>query len=1049
MYKFLWVALVFIGQYSFAQTWMPGYEFRRKITFDKTKIEGTFSIFALGRVDYDMPDFPVLIELQDEAFKYRTTSCDGVVYDTEGTNVAFATAAAPAVKLSFQIESYDPILGKYRFWVRVPILATAKTATPATAIYFYYAGSVLHDSFSSFGLNTWNESYLRVWHMNGENSDLGSPNVKSGAVVDNLKAHGLGSSNKISGKIGEAIGLNGQSQFFHANGITINSFTVSAWVKWDSGTDTQVIVTNDSLGVTKNGWQLRVDASGRPEMTTYRATNLFFAVTSPQSLNPGVWNHVAGFYAIQESGSSTVSLFLNGKIMASTAGSGIRLGQGGDISVGRNKNGTQYFNGAIDELRIVNAAQSSEWIKNEYTNQSDPASFYVVGLEEYNPSWANFTGAVSSVWTIAGNWSNGVRPVNGGKIRIESGKTARITGTDMSFGQLIVEPGATLSSAVNLQLDCSARLGAGAVLNIDAGKKLTLGGEGVTVSGPGSIHTDELEMNGLTASSEMFLEADVEVSKYLRLTRGKLSANGKLTLLSGSTANTAALLPVTNVNEVSVAGEVNVQRHVSGHFPPPATARGWRLLSSPVYTSDPGGSKSYTLKAVQNSVFVTGVNEAANGFDNSPNHGATIYTHDQSRAGTLAEKYAAIPDMNTVLTLGKGFYLYSRGNRNEPDAYQNQIQQQPFVNPAPYTINYKGNLFIGDLTINVSNKNSGAEGDGFNLIGNPYASPVLWGSLNKVNLQDAVWLFDPLNNSYYSSSDPATVIPSGAGFFVRVKSGFTSGSIGFTEQARYTGMISVTPVLSASRSGAQLSNTAVKNTSNELNSVLKVLLSKDGFFQPFELKYNSSGKSELNNGDALKIGDGYVSIGSLSADGVKLSIDERGGSDDAQEIKLFVKGYEKGSYQLRFNGIESFPSEISIILRDHYLKTVTRLNPNDSLFNFEIDTNVPESYGENRFVLVLNGKDIGNTSNEEPLKAIAYPNPFTDQLYLKVNEIVPDLFVNITDVMGKRVWSKGFGKIEKGNPIPLEITGLNKGIYVVQVFDGRIRIGAGFKVLKR
>ena len=44
--------------------------------------------------------------------------------------------------------------------------------------------------------------------------------------------------------------------------------------------------------------------------------------------------------------------------------------------------GTGYFNGAIDEVRLSNVARSAAWISTEYNNQYAPASFYVIGTLE-------------------------------------------------------------------------------------------------------------------------------------------------------------------------------------------------------------------------------------------------------------------------------------------------------------------------------------------------------------------------------------------------------------------------------------------------------------------------------------------------------------------------------------------------------------------------------------------------------------------------------------------------------------------------------------------
>ncbi|RZM24815.1 MAG: hypothetical protein EOO88_21540, partial [Pedobacter sp.] len=764
-----------------AQTWLPGYEFRKKITFDKTKIEGDF-IGSSPRVELDVTDFPVLVELQDEAFKYRTpTACEGIVYDPEGRNIAFVTVANPLIKLNFQIESYDPVLGKYRCWVKIPSLASVRTATPATAIYFYYGGTALHDSYSASGLNTWNSEYSGIWHMNGEKPDLGSRNVKTGLTPESLTGHGLVAEDKISGKIGDALELDGNGQYLHSSGHGNGAFTFMAWIKWNGGSGSQTIAGTDSIGTGRTGWRVGINAQGKIEMSTYRNAGVFWSMASANGLVPGVWTHVICYYYLNGANNSGLTILLNGNAAGGSGGAGLKFVAGGYMTVGRNKDGSQYFNGAIDEMRIYNVAKPVYWLKNEYQNQQDPSSFYSTGAEESNSSWVIFTGAVSSNWATSTNWLNSVKPVTGSKVRILAGKTGRITGGDVILGALVLEPGATLSSGVNVQLNCNAKLAAGAALNMDSGKLLSLGGNGLSLSGAGSINTGELEVNAPGPSSEVVLDAEVKISKYLKLTKGLLKTNGKLTLLSSSQSSTAAVLPILDGNAAFVTGDVHVQSFIEGNFPEPSSGRGWRLLSSPVMKE---GSNAYDLKAFKAGIFVTGLGGAANGFDDSPKNGATIYTHDQSMPGTLNQKYIPVADMQAIVPIGRGVYVYSRGSRFAPNAFRDQVQVQPFSNPAPYTLTYTGKLFVGDLTVPVFNKNAGEEGDGFNLLGNPYASPIKWGALDKLNVGPFVWLFDALNGAYVVSDDPETVIPAGAGFFVKVMSGVASGNVRFTEGAK-------------------------------------------------------------------------------------------------------------------------------------------------------------------------------------------------------------------------------------------------------------------------
>lgn len=768
---FLWSPmLLFTASSVCAQAWMPGYEYRCKITINKSKVAAV--------ANADLLEFPVLIELENEAFVFREAACGAIQNDPQGRNICFALAVTPTVKLNFQIESYDPIKGKYRCWVKIPLLSAATTSSPATALYFYQGGSVLHDNYSVQGLSTWNSGYTTIWHLNGENSDGGGPNVKTNLAVDQLHGLGLTNENTVDGKIGKAVKLNEASGYLQSATAPASAFSFSVWIKWEGGGGTQMIAANDSLGI---GWQLSLSNLGRIKLRMSRTGSIFYTDSSNYSVVPGVWTQVGFQYLSTGATHSGYNFYVNGTSVGSGGSSGLKLGPGGRIVVGRRKDGTQHFNGVIDELRIYADARPLPWLKTEYNNQGDPASFYSLGLLEFGPSWASFEGTVGSSWTVAANWLNNVMPVPGGRVRIAAGKTARITGADVVFGQLLLEEGARLSSGVNIRFNCMARIEEEASVSIDSGKKLTLVGDVVRLLGGGKIEVWNLELAMPTALSTAFLEMEVSVFNQLKLVKGILQVDGKLKLRSTSLTNSASLAPINNLAEANIRGLVQVQCYVDGGFPSPASGRGWRLLSSPVVHTETGEQLFYGFQDVKQSIFVTGEGGTSNRFDASPNNGATIFLHNQALPGALNEKYTPISNMSVNVPVGRGFYVFSRGSRLLENAYKNQIQTPPYPNPSSYILTYTGRLLIGEFLVQVFNADRGDQGDGYNLLGNPYASSIRWGSLVKENLSPFVWLYDPLNQSYRVSDDPDTIIPVGTGFFVKVLAGKSLGKLMFWE----------------------------------------------------------------------------------------------------------------------------------------------------------------------------------------------------------------------------------------------------------------------------
>lgn len=761
------ICFLFLGVVVNGQTikWLSGYDYRKPITLDKTKVEGdpSYKIDPLNVI--------VLVEMEDPDFKYQAEAFSNKLKNPSGLDISFASAAAGDIPLKFQLDSYNPVTGKISCWVLIPVLSCKRSTSPATVIYFYYGSAILHQPDDPAVVSMWNTDYSYAQHFN------------KGA----------------EGKIGSGKAFNGFSDRQLGPTDRNVEITITAWIKLNQIGSEQMIVSNDSL--LNGGYQLKVNAAGNLVFGGFKLQGAPWTLTCPSTLSVNRWYHVCviGFY------DKFIHILIDniGQVSAPQ----YTISPGGQVIIGASKQGNSYFNGMIDELKIGKISKPVWWANTEYINQQNAAAFIVVGLEEINPlilaNTYTFTGAATTVWERTNNWSvKGVAP-NYSNVIIKANKTTELS-SNVILNKLTMETGSKLILHANLRVlnGCELSIGSlitsneevslkleGNVLNngsIDLSgnkTKLIFSGSNTSLSllGAGTTTASSIEMDRPGLNLRVNLNAPLQVKTSLNLINGTLNANGKLLLLS-TNGKTATLLPV--LNAATIIGNVEVQTFIDGSFPSPSTGRGWRLLSSPVRNSGNAGDLKYQLQAIKSSMFVTGKAGIANGFDASPSNGNTVYTHDQSLPGTLAQKYLAIPNMQIQLPLGKGFFVFSRGSRLLPNAYQNQIQTVPFSNAAPYLITYSGTLFTGELLVEVFNKDKGEEGDGYNLLGNPYASAIRWGSLVKVNVGPFIWLFDPLNNTYRVSEDPNEIIPVGAGFFIRVKQGYQTGSVSFKESSK-------------------------------------------------------------------------------------------------------------------------------------------------------------------------------------------------------------------------------------------------------------------------
>ncbi|MBE7179322.1 MAG: hypothetical protein INR69_23165, partial [Mucilaginibacter polytrichastri] len=103
----------------------------------------------------------------------------------------------------------------------------------------------------------------------------------------------------------------------------------------------------------------------------------------------------------------------------------------------------------------------------------------------------------------------------------------------------------------------------------------------------------------------------------LRLSAGNLNTGGLLTLQSDATGSANVLsLPSGS----SITGNVNVERFVKGSY-----GRGYRLISSPVYSSTAGGYPYFTAAALLNSTLVSG--RTGGGFDPSSLNNPSLWVY--------------------------------------------------------------------------------------------------------------------------------------------------------------------------------------------------------------------------------------------------------------------------------------------------------------------------------------------------------------------------------------------------------------------------------------
>jgi len=168
-------------------------------------------------------------------------------------------------------------------------------------------------------------------------------------------------------------------------------FTVEAWVKPSHDTN-GAIVSNLKIG----GFSLEV--AGTPQfrvqtddrfVTERKFTNLKPAIVAhaPDRLPAGHWTHLAGVYDGRR-----ISLFINGRNVASTNVTDARLSSDKSLYIGARPNGAWnvhnfsypmiYWRGAVDDVRVSSVARYTENFTPEARLDRDASTVFVLSNDQ-------------------------------------------------------------------------------------------------------------------------------------------------------------------------------------------------------------------------------------------------------------------------------------------------------------------------------------------------------------------------------------------------------------------------------------------------------------------------------------------------------------------------------------------------------------------------------------------------------------------------------------------------------------------------------------------
>ncbi|PZR36047.1 MAG: hypothetical protein DI538_14395 [Azospira oryzae] len=558
---------------------------------------------------------------------------------------------------------------------------------------------------------------------------------------------------------------------------------------------------------------------------------------------------------------------------------------------------------------------------------------------------ANFNGGVtinktSGTLTIAQdiNWQ-GVLNLNQGTLSCTNNSTIIATGNASITGNVVPSfYSVTISGAGNLtsspgNINIGGNFTNNGTFNANNGTLTFNGSAAQTISGSTNTSFSNISSSN---SLSLTVSSPQSITDALTLSAGVFNANGNVTLVSTATRD-ARIAEITG--GATISGDITVQRYL----PNSAGVRDYRYLASPVTNATVAQWKAAfpitgTFSDPSTSAEWPGIS--------TPIISATpsmyLYNEAHTPTSTVADRYEAFPSSGSsssnVLVNGTGYAAFVR-------------QTSPIS-----VISVSGTPKIGPAGVSVTAQSNGGN-DGWNLIGNPFASPISWENVtipSGVNAQIA--LLDNTNNAgqgagvyaYYTQGGvgiPASyqgTIASGQAFFVRATSNAT---IIFQEDDKVP-----TANPSFIRQGT-------------LADLLRINLTGNGKMDELVIHFKEGASDAADNQfDAFKLVNNNINFSSLSSDGKKMAINTMSALSCTKEVNLVIEQVTAGTHRLNFSDFESFPSEIEVKLVDSFTGKTSTITTSSSVYDFDVTTDAA-SYGASRFKVQFSYPSILSTLN--------------------------------------------------------------------------------------
>ncbi|MBJ6108349.1 T9SS type A sorting domain-containing protein [Hymenobacter sp. BT523] len=621
---------------------------------------------------------------------------------------------------------------------------------------------------------------------------------------------------------------------------------------------------------------------------------------------------------------------------------------------------------------------------------------------------STWTGAVSTDWFDAANWTAGVPtatadalvPVAPRYPLIGAG-AATAKNLTLAAGAALGQTGGTLSLTGDLTNNGTFTATAGTLATSGTANQL-LGG-----ASAGAYRSLTVGAGGAT------LGTAASIQGVLTLV-GNLSTNGKtLTLLSAVSGGVAADALVVNSGG-AVLGAATVQRAID---PGQNAGAGYRHFSSPVQSTTVADLATAAFAPVVNPAYNTAAAPA------SVTSFPTVFGYDDSRLALT----------NTMSDFDKGFF--SPAALSDPLA----VGRGYAVNiGASQLVDFVGTLTNGDLPLALTSARARYADGGWQLLGNPYPAPLdysLVAPADRAGLESAVYVYGSTAQyagqyRSYVNGVGNPVLPVGQAFFARVAAGQSTASLTFRNGQRLTAPSGTTFQRGAAET-RPLVQLSLQGVASPLTDEATVYF-EAGATSGFDAAYDAA---KLPNPSGLNLATALAGTPRLSIDGQPAL------GTGPRVLPLAVAVPAAGAYTLTVSQLLNLPN-VPVYLRDLQLGTLTDLHQQPA-YRFTAAT--AGALSPARFELVLGAQQALGTAPAALAGQVAlYPNPARTQA---VVELPLDLSrqpvaAALVDALGRVVRQQALPAGQASHALLL--MGLAPGVYALHL---RTEAGTVVKML--